>query len=88
VQVNGGVVGVDLALGLCPVSSYEDLVSTTIFSTYTAEACERVSGTGVTVTSGADVTFKSGRTVVLGDGFQVEQGGTFKAVIEPAWAEH
>lgn len=88
VQLNGGVVGVNLALGTCPASSYEDLLNTTILSTYTAEACERVSGTGVTVKSGADVTFKAGRTVVLGDGFKVEEGGTFRAVIEPAWAEH
>jgi len=87
VQLNGTVVGVNLALTRCPVNSYDDLVGTHILSTFTAEACERVSGTGVTVASGADVTFKAGRTVVLGDGFQVEEGASFRAVIEPAWSD-
>lgn len=80
--------GVDLELGTCPVDSYEDLVATTIFSLYEVEACERVSGTGVTVKPGADVTFKAGGRVVLGDGFRVEAGGRFRAVIEPAWRDH
>lgn len=87
VALNGGVAGVNLVLARCPVNSYDDLLSTYIVSSYLAEACERVSAVGVTVTTGADVTFKAGRRIVLGDGFKVEQGASFRAVIEPAWAD-
>lgn len=87
VQLNGSVVGVNLTLTRCPVNSYDDLVGTYVASTYLAEACERVSAENVTISSNADATFRAGRTIVLGDGFKVEAGASFRAVIEPAWSD-
>lgn len=81
--------GVDFAVGRCTASnSYEELVSTTFLSTHTAEACEEVKAhSGTTVAPGADVTFRSGGRIALGDGFSVQSGARFTAVIEPAWSD-
>jgi hypothetical protein len=84
VPLNATVVGVDLALPRCSFDSYDDLVSYAIVGVYTAEACERVSATATTVQSGADVTFRAGREVVLGDGFVVQSGASFRAVVDPS----
>lgn len=87
VSLNDTILGVDIVLARCPWSSYQDVTSTLYLSTHTAEACERLTaGTGTTVASGADVTFKAGRRIVLTDGFSIESGARFRAVIEPAWS--
>ncbi len=75
--------GVSFALDRCSIDSAVDLVGASIFGVYSAEACQRVSASVTTVHSGADATFRAGREIVLGNGFRVESGGTFQAVIDP-----
>lgn len=85
-DLNGAAYGVDFALTPCPAASESDLVGTVFLSTESAEACEVLSAhSGTTVGTGADVTFRSGRRIVLGDGFSVQDGASFRAVIEPDW---
>jgi len=86
ITLNQTIVGVDFTLAHCPHESYNDLFGVLILSSYEAEACARVSAFDVTVDSGADVTFRAGRSIVLGDGFVVQAGGSFRAVIDPGWA--
>lgn len=80
--------GYDFRLAPCPVDSRKDVTAVTLSTSYKALACDRVSASGVVLAPGADVTFKSGRSIVLGDGFRVEEGASFRAVIEPAWNGH
>jgi len=84
-QVPAGatLTGIDLALDRCSLDSYADLLALEIVGSYTAEACERVSAEAVTIAAGSDVVFRSGREIVLGNGFRVEPGATFKALVEP-----
>ncbi|MGD2114543.1 MAG: carboxypeptidase regulatory-like domain-containing protein [Acidobacteriota bacterium] len=87
VGLNGRIVGVDFALAACPYASYSHVTGTTYLSTSSEEACERLTaGDGTTIASGADVTFRSGHHVFLKDGFSVEDGASFRVVIEPDWA--
>jgi PKD repeat protein len=57
--------------------SVSDVESFLGCSTVTAES-------GFVVTATGDVTFRAGRRIVLGNGFSVEDGGRFKAVIDPS----
>ena len=69
-----------------PRTPTNHLVGTTFFGSGTERACEKLTAdNGTTVATGADVTFQAGRSIVLGDGFQVESGASFRAVIEPSW---
>lgn len=77
------LVGVNLSLDRCSLDSYADLQHLEVFGSYTAEACERASATATTVHAGAALTLRSGREVVLGDGFVVESGASFQAVVDP-----
>lgn len=83
VQVGTTVTGADIALERCALDSYADLLGLEILSTFTAEACERVSARAVTIDAGTTVVFRSGREIVLGDGFRVGTGASFEAVIDP-----
>ncbi len=65
---------------ICATS--EDVVvgSQTVTGTLTVEACDTISaGTGFTVSGTGDVTFSAGLRVALGNGFSVQQEGTFAA---------
>lgn len=47
------------------------------------EACEEVAaGNGFRVLGTGDVTFRAGERIVLEDGFELQSGGSFRAVIE------
>ena len=86
VALNAPAAQADFVLAPCPAASYNDVVSTTFTDTETEEACEQLTaGSSTTIATGADVTFKAGRSIVLGDGFKVESGASFRAVIEPSW---
>lgn len=88
VGLNGTVLGVDFVLAPCGGDTYKTIVETLYLGTQGEAACERLTaGDGTTVGSGADVTFRSGGSIVLTDGFAVESGGTFRAVIEPSWTD-
>lgn len=87
-KINTTVAGVNFILSPCPADTFSDVLGTIFLSIHTQEACERLTaGAGTTITSGADVTFTAGRSIVLRDGFRVKQGATFRAVIEPTWAD-
>ena len=48
------------------------------------EACDTISaGDGFVVGPAGNVTFRAGRRIVLRDGFAVEEGGSFRAVVDP-----
>jgi len=87
VVLNGTIFGVDFVLTACPGDTTIDLVGTLFLSTHVKQACEQLTaGTNTTVATGADVTFEAGRRIVLTDGFVIESGASFRAVIEPAWS--
>jgi hypothetical protein len=52
------------------------------------ETCHAlVAGTGFRVTApGGDVTFRAGERVILSDGFAVDSGASFRAVVDPQLA--
>jgi len=86
VMLNGTVAGLDFVLARCPANTENHLVGSTYFGSGTVGACEKLTAdNGTTVATGADITFKAGRSIVLGDGFKVESGASFRAVIEPSW---
>lgn len=65
---------------ICAAS--EDVVvgGQTVSGTLTVEACDTISaGTDFIVSGTGDATFSAGLVVVLGNGFAVQQGGTFVA---------
>lgn len=86
IGLNTTAVGIDFALRPCPGDTNVDVFSTLYFATHTTQACERLTAGGTTtVQPGADVTFEAGRTIVLSDGFSVQSGGSFRAVLVPEW---
>lgn len=79
--------GFDFRLSPCPVDSRAEVTGVILSTSFKALACDRVSAGDAVLVPGADVTFKSGRSIALGDGFRVEGGARFRAVIEPAWSD-
>ena len=87
IDLNSTVAGADFRLSACPASSYESVIGVLILSaSYQAEACETLTAASSTVAAGASAVFRAGQRIVLGDGFKVEAGASFQAVIEPAWS--
>jgi len=67
-----------------PATSNLVLSSQYVNHVVTYRACDTISaGDGYVVGPSGDVTFRAGRRVVLRDGFAVETGGTFRAVVDP-----
>lgn len=89
VALNLVTTAVDFTLIPCAHDTERSLAHFDLSSSVPAsfEACERVRATDLTIHSAADVTFKAGRAIALGDGFRVETGASFRAVIEPAWID-
>lgn len=67
----------------CSVASVVDLTAREVSSTELFEACNelRAGEGGFRVLSTGDVTLQAGNLIVLEDGFGVESGGSFRAVV-------
>jgi len=76
---------IDVLYPCSPMPVHLDINNLTIYSSaYLAEACSSISaGPTVIVMPGADATLRAGEVIVLNDGFVVESGATFTAIIDP-----
>lgn len=74
-----------LANGTCGAPDNWDVSGRIVDSTRTFTACTSITAGDFRVVGDAgDVTFRAGGRIVLDDGFQVEAGSAFKAVIDSA----
>jgi len=89
VALNAPPVEASFVLAPCPAVSYNVIKGETFWDDQTEEACHQLTaGAGTTVPTGVSVTFEAGRSIVLSDGFKVESGASFRAVIEPSWTKN
>jgi len=82
------VYGLEAALGGSCAAAEEVVVSAPAQINGAFTACTQLEANGVEV-SGAGATFSAGRVIVLGEGFSVDNGTAFTAVIDPGlyrWA--
>ena len=86
VGLNTDLTGIDFSLAACPHETFRFFGNFYVDWTDVVEACDVVRSADAILLPGADVTLRSGRLIVLGDGFRVEEGASFRAVIEPSWA--
>ncbi len=82
IDEHGGRDSVGVLVSTCVGDLY--LSNQSVTGTETFDGCNSVTAqSGFTVTSTADVTFRAGNLIILGNGFSVERGASFKAVIDP-----
>jgi hypothetical protein len=68
----------------CSIESVEDFLGETVGDTREYVACNMLTaGDFLIQEPGGDVTFRAGNSIVLKDGFVVESGASFRAVIGP-----
>ena len=67
---------------ICPPR--RDLFNADYYDTLLLEAVQVITAEKVVVRFGADATFRAGESIALLDGFLVEAGGAFRALIDPA----
>ncbi|MGB3562308.1 MAG: M12 family metallo-peptidase, partial [Thermoanaerobaculia bacterium] len=73
-----------VAFDPCSIESEEDFSGETVADTREYVACNLLTaGDFVVQAPGGDVTFRAGNSIVLRDGFVVELGASFRAVIGP-----
>jgi hypothetical protein len=69
---------------LCSIESEEDFSGDTVADTREYVACNILTaGNFLIQAPGGNVTFRAGNSIVLEDGFVVESGASFRAVIGP-----
>lgn len=67
----------------CGLDPLLELEGQDVDATERFEACDEIAaGNGFRVLGSGDVTFRAGDRIVLQDGFEVQSGGSFRAVIE------
>ena len=68
----------------CSIESEEDYSGETVGDTREFVACNRLTaGDFLIQAPGGDVTFRAGNSIILMDGFVVQSGASFRAVIGP-----
>ena len=73
-----------VTFGLCSIENTEDFSGETVADTREYVACNILrAGNFLIQAPGGNVTFRAGNTIILEDGFVVESGASFRAVIGP-----
>jgi endonuclease I len=70
--------------GACGAPETWDVSGREVDSARTFTACTALTAGDFGVMGSGDVTFRAGERIALADGFRVESGGSFRAVIDPS----